>query len=168
MKTTRSKNPEPAPSASIQERLAWTVTPEQHETIRRLWIKHSKAEDNRDLPGLIDTLTEDCVYEDIPTGQQWKGHEGARQFYTSFLTAFPDVKFQLTDIVIGPQGVFEAAVMTGTHLGAWNGAPPTGQSVRAFILILFPWDPVVGKFRGEKIYYDSAQFVLKPGVRVGV
>jgi steroid delta-isomerase-like uncharacterized protein len=156
-----SSPPKPAPATTIQERLAWTSTAEQHEQIRRLWIKHSKAEDGRDLPGLIDTLTEDCLYEIVPTGQQWKGHEGARQFYTSFLGAFPDVKFQLTDIVIGPQGVFEAAEMTGTHLGAWNGVPPSGQPVRAFILIFFPWDPAVGKFKGEKIYYDSASFVLK-------
>jgi predicted ester cyclase len=159
MKAPSIRNP--VPLTTIQERLAWTITPEQHDKIRRLWIKHSKAEDSRDLPGLIDTLTEDCVYEIVPTGQQWRGHEGARQFYTGFLGAFPDVKFQLTDIVIGPQGVFEAAAMTATHLGAWNGAPPTGQSVRAFILIFFPWDPSVEKFGGEKIYYDSAHFVLR-------
>ena len=38
----------------------------------------------------------------VPTGQRWEGHEGARQFYTSFLGAFPDVKFNLMEIVIGP------------------------------------------------------------------
>ena len=53
----------------------------------------------------------------VPTGQRWEGHEEARQFDTSFLGAFPDVKFNLADIVIGPQGVFEVAEMTGTQLG---------------------------------------------------
>ena len=56
---------------SIQERLDWEVTPELYATIRRLWIDHSKAEDARDLEGLIRTLAEDCVYEIIPTGQRW-------------------------------------------------------------------------------------------------
>src|SRR3989441_2968247 len=98
----------PAPP-TIVDRLRWNSTPELHETIRRLWIDHSKAEDSRDLNGLIATLAPDCVYEIVPTGQRWEGHEGARQFYTSFLGAFPDVKFNLTEIVIGPQGVFEAA-----------------------------------------------------------
>ena len=139
-------------TTTIQERLGWTITAEHYQTIRRLWIKHSKAEDQRDLPGLLDTLTEDCVYEIVPTGHRWEGHEGARLFYTTFLGAFPDVKFNLTEIVIGPQGVFEVAEMTGTHLGPWLGAEANGQSVRATVIILFPWDPVLGKFSGERIY----------------
>ena len=139
-------------ATTIQERLGLTITPDLYETIRRLWIKHSKAEDKRDLQGLIDTLTEDCVYEIIPTDHRWEGHDGARQFYTTFLSAFPDVKFDLTEIVIGPQGVFEVAQMTGTHLGPWLGSEPTGKLVRATVIILFPWDPAAGKFSGEKIY----------------
>ena len=34
---------------SIRERLGWKITPELYDTIRRLWINHSKAEDARDL-----------------------------------------------------------------------------------------------------------------------
>ena len=142
-------------SASIRERLSWTITPELYDTIRRLWINHSKAEDKRDLQGLIDTLTEDCVYEIPSTGQRWDGHDGARTFYTSFLGAFPDVKFNLTEIVIGPQGVFEVAEMTGTQLGPWAGAEPSGKPVNYPVLIYFPWNPIARKFAGEKIYYDQ-------------
>ena len=35
----------------------------EYDEIRELWKTHSIAEDNRDLPGLISTLSEDCVYE---------------------------------------------------------------------------------------------------------
>ena len=143
------------PSATIRERLKWTITPELYDTIRRLWINHSKAEDARDLDGLIATLAEDCIYEIISTGQRWQGHEGAREFYTSFLGAFPDVHFDLTDIVIGPQGVFEVADMTGTQLGPWAGVAATGKPVRYPVLIYFPWNPAAQKFDGEKIYYDQ-------------
>ena len=154
--STSSSQPPPSattsPSADIRARLALAITPELYETIRRLWIKHSKAEDTRDLQGLIDTLTEDCVYEIVSTGQRWEGHEGARQFYTSFLTAIPDVKFNLTDIVIGPQGVFEVAEMTGTQRGPWAGVEPSGQAVHKIVIIYFPWDPKAGKFAGEKVF----------------
>lgn len=143
---------------TIQEQLAWKITPELHETIRRLWIQHSIAEDKRDLEGLIATLAEDCVYEIPATGQRWDGHHGARLFYTTFLGAFPDVKFELTDIVIGPQGVFEVAQMTGTHLGPWAGLAASGKSIRATVLIFFPWSPTVAKFAGEKIYFDRTDF----------
>src|SRR3954468_17194498 len=142
------------PETTIQERLGWPPDPQLHERIRRLWVRHSIAEDRRDLQGLIDTLAEDCVYEIPATGQRWEGHAGARTFYTTFLGAFPDVHFQLTDIVVGPQGVFEVADMTGTHLGPWAGMPPTGNPVRLQILIFFPWNPAAGKFAGEKIFFD--------------
>src|SRR5262249_57125964 len=39
------------------------VTPELYAEIRELYKRHSIAEDARDLPGLISTLTPDCVYE---------------------------------------------------------------------------------------------------------
>ncbi len=145
-------------TSTIRERLAWEITPELYETIRRLWIKHSIAEDRRDLDGLIATLTENCVYEIVPTGQGWEGHEGARNFYTTFLGAFPDVHFDLQDIVIGPQGVIEVAMMTGTHQGAWAGIEPTGRHIETQIIIHFPWDPAAGKFGGEKVYFDQSAF----------
>jgi predicted ester cyclase len=100
------------------------------------------------------------VYEVVPTGQHWEGHAGATEFYTTFLKAFPDVKFQLRDIVIGPQGVIEVADMTGTHLGDWAGQPPTGKAVTLVIIIHFPWDATAQKFAGEKVYFDRAAFRL--------
>lgn len=143
---------------SIQQRLAMDVTPELYQTIRQLWIKHSKAEDARDLQGLIDTLAEDCVYTVVPTGQRWEGHAGARTFYLSFLGAFPDVHFAMTDIVIGPQGVFEVATMTGTHRGEWAGIAPSGKPVNLQVIIHFPWNMAAGKFAGERVYFDRSAF----------
>lgn len=146
---------------TIQERLGWEITPELYNQIRALWVKHSKAEDARDLQGLIDTLSPDCVYEIVPTGQRWQGHDGARQFYMTFLGAFPDVKFAMSDIVIGPQGVFEVTAMTGTHRGPWAGVAPTGKAVRLQIIIQFPWDPKAQKFAGERIYFDRASLAAQ-------
>lgn len=146
--------------APIRERLNWEISPDEYQVIRRLWIDHSRAEDRRDLQGLIETLSEDCVYEIVPTGQRWEGHAGARAFYTSFLTAFPDVRFELQDIVIGPQGVIEVTRMSGTHRGTWAGLEPGGQHVSTLIVIHFPWDPAAGRFAGERIYYDRLAFQI--------
>ncbi len=139
---------------TIRERVMQNVTPEEYHAIRKMWIKHSQAEDRREIEGLISTLTEDCVYEIMPTGQRWEGHDGARNFYTTFLGAFPDIHFDLTDIVIGPQGAFEVAMMTGTHKGIWAGMEPTGKPVNMRIMIYFPWSTEKKKFTGEKVYFD--------------
>jgi predicted ester cyclase len=140
---------------AVVELLRRDVTPDLYDEIRELWKRHSIAEDNRDLPGLISTLTEDCVYELVQTGHRWEGHEGAARFYTQLLTAFPDIHFDLKDIVIGPQGVCEEAAVTGTHEQEWLGRPPTGERVEFNVVIFFPWDPEARKFRGEKVYIDA-------------
>ena len=138
----------------ILDLLRRPVDPDEVAEIRELWKVHSIAEDNRDLPGLISTLTEDCVYSVAGTGARWEGHEGATRFYTELLTAFPDIHFDLTDIVIGPQGVCEEARVTGTHKAPWVGNPPTGEQLTWRVVIFFPWDPERKLFRGEKVYTD--------------
>jgi len=126
---------------------------QEYQQIRDLYIKHSQAEDARDIEGLISTLTEDCVYEMVQEDKRWEGHSGAVEFYTGLLSAFPDIHFDLTDIVIGPQGVCEEADVTGTHLGEWLGEAPTNQTVNFKVVIFFPWNPEKKLFSGEKIYF---------------
>lgn len=137
---------------SIQARLARTFDVPELRRIKRLWVRHSIAEDRRDIDGLIATLAPDCVYELISTGQRWEGHAGARAFYTELFGAFPDNAFALSEIVVGPQGVFEAARLTGTNLGPWAGAPASGLAVDLEVLILFPWDVATQRFSGERIW----------------
>ena len=139
---------------AVLELLDRRITPEAYEEIRELWKRNSIAEDERDLPGLISTLTEDCVYEVMGTGARWEGHEGAARFYTELLSAFPDIHFDLEYIVIGPQGVCEEARVTGTHQAPWLGAEPTGERLQWNVVIFFPWDEEQRLFRGEKVYTD--------------
>src|SRR3954454_24641312 len=103
------------------------VTPELYRDVRELYKTHSIAEDARDLAGLISTLTPDCVYELVQTGHRGEGHEGAARFSTQLLPACPDIRFDLTDIVIGPQGVCEEANVSATPAAEWLGVEPTGE-----------------------------------------
>jgi hypothetical protein len=140
----------------VVELLRRESTPELHAEIRELWKRHSLAEDGRDLPGLISTLTPDCVYEIRPYGHRWEGHEGATRFYLGLLGAFPDIHFDLTDIVIGPQGVVEEARVTGTFRNDWLDFKATGEVHTWNVVIFFPWDEERRLFRGEKVYTDLA------------
>ena len=142
---------------TVRARLGWPADPVTHRRIRRLWQRHSIAEDRRDIDGLIATLAPDCVYEFVGTGLRWDGHAGARAFYTELFAAFPDNRFGLADIVIGPQGVFESVVLEATHLGPFAGLEPTGRRVRLELAILFPWVPATERFSGEQIFLDRTQ-----------
>jgi len=139
-------------SEKIVSLLRRRISPEEYENIRREWITHSKAEDARDIPGLMSTLTEDCVYIYPQTGDRWDGHEGATKFYTDLLTTVPDIHFDLQSIVIGPQGVYEEAIATGTPVNDWLGSLPVGKPFEFAISIYFPWDLEKKKFQGERMY----------------
>ena len=140
---------------AVVELLRRELDPAEYDEIRALWKRHSIAEDERDLPGLISTLTEECVYELAQTGHRWEGHEGAARFYTQLLTAFPDIKFELTHIVIGPQGVCEEAHVIATHEAEWLDQPPSGERIEFRVVIFFPWNPGKRLFDGERVYFDA-------------
>ena len=130
------------------------IDPDLHQAIRHLWIAHSAAEDSRDIPGLMATLTDDCIYTVVNTGAEWHGKDGATRFYRRLLAAFPDIHFDLQHIVIGPQGVFEEAHVTGTYQEQWMDMPsPEGQAIEFEVGILFPWDSQQNLFSGERIYF---------------
>jgi uncharacterized protein (TIGR02246 family) len=139
----------------VRERLRLDLEEAEYDAIRELWKRHSRAEDARDIAGLLSTLTDDCVYTVDGVARRWEGHDGAARFYTELLTAFPDVRFDLRDIVIGPQGVCEEADVTATHRGAWLGVEPTGESLAFRVVIFFPWDRSRRLFTGERVYVSG-------------
>lgn len=138
---------------AILELLRRPHSDEAYLAIREAWKTHSIAEDRRDIAGLMSTLAPDCVYELPQLGLQWHGHSGATEFYTQLLTAFPDLHFDLQDIVIGPQGVCEEARATGTWEGEWLGRHGGGRKVDFHVIIFFPWDPLGKKFKGERVFF---------------
>jgi predicted ester cyclase len=147
--------PPAAASEGAREQLARPLDPGLYDEIRELWKRHSIAEENRDLPGLIATLADDCVYEIPARKQRWEGHTGATRFYNGLLTAFPDIHFALTEIVIGPQGVCEEALVTATHERDWLGVAATGQRLEFSVVIFFPWQADARLFAGERIHLSG-------------
>jgi predicted ester cyclase len=150
--TTSNEALSPA-HGNIRAQLRRDITPELYKKIRRLWIEHSIAEDARNIPGLLATLTPNCVYEVVQSGVKWEGHDGAARFYTELLSAFPDIHFDLQHIVIGPQGVWEEAHVTGTHQGKWLNMEATNKAVAFDVTILFPWDSEKELFSGERVHF---------------
>jgi predicted ester cyclase len=147
--------PPAAVSEQAREQLGRQLDPQAYDDIRELWKRHSIAEEHRDLVGLLATLTEDCVYEIPAWNRRWEGHAGASEFYNGLLTAFPDIHFALTEIVIGPQGVCEEALVTATHARDWLEVPATRQRLEFTVVIFFPWHVNQRLFAGERIYVSG-------------
>ncbi len=55
--------------------------------------------------------------------------EGVRQFFQMMLTAFPDFRMTIEDMVAEGDRVFIRATMRGTHRGEFMGIPATGNQI---------------------------------------
>ena len=138
---------------------------EEYEEIKNLWKAHSIAEDNRDIDGLMATLTDDCRYEIPQVGKTYYNKEGATQFYHDLLGAFPDIDFRLLQIYISPQGVVEEAKVKATHEKDWLVLPASGEQVEFETAIFFPWDSKAKRFKGERVYFNfDRKFYKKYGM----
>lgn len=147
----------------FQGRFQWNVNPDEYDYIRSLWlthvtaeeklfVDHTEAEGKRNLDIVINTLTDDCIFELGQTGEKWTGLEGAREFYDTFLAAFSGMRWVPQAIVIGPQGVLDVANMTGVLNALFAGLTQTGKQVRLQWIIYFPWNREAKKFEGEIVY----------------
>src|SRR5690348_11023580 len=85
--------------------------------------------DEQVIATMIDELVDpDIVFHaPVPTGVT--GVQALRQVWTVLLRAFPDLHVAVEDLIAEDDKVVSRNVVTGTHLGEYRGAPPTGKSV---------------------------------------
>jgi steroid delta-isomerase-like uncharacterized protein len=58
------------------------------------------------------------------------GREGFRRQWRQWIAAFPDLHFEVVDLIAEGDKVLTRWVLTGTHQGEYLGAPPTGRQIR--------------------------------------
>ncbi len=80
---------------------------------------------NKHNLALLDELYADCVWYRPETGEL-KG-EALKQFMSSLLAAFPDIRFTIEDQVAQGDKLVTRWSCTGTHQGEFMGLAPTGK-----------------------------------------
>lgn len=122
--------------------------------VRDLWEMHGRAEGSRDISGILNTLTPDCVYEIPQWGYRWDGHQGAEEFYAELYHAFPDLTLHHKRIVVGPQGVAQETKATGTQAQSWLRLKPKRRPLTFSTVSFFFWDGAQERFKGECLYFS--------------
>ena len=83
---------------------------------------------NKQNPALADELI-DANF--IDHGMGFKGPEGFKQFVTTFITGFPDIRLTIDDMVAEGDKVALRLTAQGTHKGDFMGIAPTGKHITA-------------------------------------
>jgi steroid delta-isomerase-like uncharacterized protein len=128
-----------------------------------------EAFNDHDLDRVPALVSEDFRLVDFAAdGQTFHGPEGLRQWLQIFLTAAPDAKVEVTNVVSAREGgwVFTEHTGRGTHTGPLVGPsgtiPPTGRRGELPIGELFRVES--GKIVLIHAYYDGATLMRQLGV----
>jgi predicted ester cyclase len=82
-------------------------------------------------------LADDIEQDGLFHLEMSKGKDGAKKFYKSFTTAFPDAKFDATKTVaVGEYAIVES-VLKATHKGALGSIQPTKKPINIHLVDIF-------------------------------
>jgi steroid delta-isomerase-like uncharacterized protein len=76
-----------------------------------------------------ELVAPDFVNHEAPPGRD-RGPESMRGLASMLRTAFPDLHFEIEELIAEGEMVAGRLTMSGTHDGPLMGTPPTGRSVR--------------------------------------
>jgi len=76
-----------------------------------------------------EVVAPDFFNHEAPLGMD-RGPEGTRGLATMLRTAFPDLHFEIEELIAEGNTVAGRLTMSGTHQGPLMGMPPTGRSMQ--------------------------------------
>lgn len=114
--------------------------------------RHLSAETSFDMEGTLATLTDDCLFEDMPSGETYRGRPAVRIYYQEWWSAFGNVPTRSRTYVPTDDCLIVETRFAGVHKGSWRGIAATGRPIDLPIAIFVSFRD--GLMAGERFYYD--------------
>jgi steroid delta-isomerase-like uncharacterized protein len=149
-RTPQRKPPtETHPSKPLQDLATMIQLTPQNRAVLQL---HVTAETAFDMEGTLATLTDDCLFEDMPTGTVYRGRDGVRAYYQEWWSAFGNVPSSSRLYVPADDGLIVETRFIGRHVGTYRGAAASGRQIDLPVAIFVSFRD--GLMAGERFYYD--------------
>lgn len=120
------------------------------------------AFNTRNAPGMLAVFNEDMEWLDVPMERSYRGHPEVEAFLENLFVAFPDVTYELTDVVAEGEKLAAKFTMHATHLGPFYGIPATGRRIELPCLSIIEMRDA--KFVYDHCYFDSGQCLRQMGL----
>jgi predicted ester cyclase len=105
----------------------------QTEQNKALVLQFYKSFDDRKMDQALDLLAPNFVAHLAGLPEPLDG-EGFKQFGMSFYLAFSQGKHIFDEVIVSDDRVVTCGTFTATHLGEFQGLPPTGKQVSLSIM----------------------------------
>jgi steroid delta-isomerase-like uncharacterized protein len=109
---------------------------DEHKALLHRWIDAWHA---GDVAAVDAFVTPDYVRHD-PNVPEVRGREAEKQLMTMYLTAFPDLRFAVEDMVAEGDKVVTRLTARGTHRGELLGVPPTDRAIAITAVEIYRFD----------------------------
>lgn len=100
------------------------MTTDQNKAIMRMFLEKL----DKDISAIDEFFIPDCIAY-LPGFPDPTNREGFRQFVAMLYAAFPDLHHMMEDQIAEDDKVVNHVNVYGTHLGDFQGIPPTGKQV---------------------------------------
>ena len=120
------------------------------------------AWNNKDADAVARCATEDFSAEGDVLPAPVIGRDGLREFARVYITAFPDIHFDITHQFAAGDDVVTCWTATGTHKGQLMGIPPTGRWAEVHGCNVSRFHK--GRLAHALVYWDSAALLRQLGL----
>jgi steroid delta-isomerase-like uncharacterized protein len=94
-----------------------------------------------DIAGFGDLVAENFVEHQRPGGPGFAAtKEGTLEFFRILLSAFPDWRMTVEDLIADGDKAVARVTVTGTHKGEFMGVPPAGTRVDVQLIDIMRFD----------------------------
>lgn len=131
------------------------------EDIVRLFDRRIQAFNEHDVEEFADTYSETAVVES-PLGGTHQGRAAIAGVVASLLTALPDARFTLDELVIDGDRVVQVMTLSGTDTGGFMGMAPSGRPAQLPMVVVCR--VADGLIVHERRIYDFTGMLVQIGV----
>lgn len=127
---------------------------------------HFDAYSGREFDKCLEMVTDDIRWTNIPFNVAFTGKKAYRDYLQNWITAVPDAKVEVVNVVAGPEWTAVEFVGRGTHSGPFIGprgnVPPTHRKVDLKFCKMVR--VVEGHITEAQIYFDGATLMGQLGL----
>jgi steroid delta-isomerase-like uncharacterized protein len=103
-------------------------------TVERIFNEFVNQADEAVFDELVDANL--IEHEELPPGFEQSG-EGVKQMFRAFRGGFPDLNFEIKDLIAADDRVVVRITVTGTHESDFMNMPATGKKVSYNVIDIF-------------------------------
>jgi steroid delta-isomerase-like uncharacterized protein len=85
-----------------------------------------------DADGVVADLADDVIWRDVALGMPMQGREACRRAAQAYMTAFPDLRVEVSSYTVDGSRLVQEWTSTGTHQGELMGMAPTGRWIESY------------------------------------